>query len=268
MDSGLNHVVLVNNARRALEKGRFELIYQPIYSVGHREVDSLETLLRWRMEPGKLAAAQEFRGIFRDPSMSLSIRNFVLENTIRQAAAWQDDGHHFGRLSINTTAFDLCSGDLAGRLETMLELYRLSPDMIEIEVPENALYGPRAIEVGLAIEMLCYSGFSLALDNFGATYAGLSALRRYPFSRLKIDRSLIRNALTNSVDRAIIRHVIGLGHDLGITITASGVESEAQMEAALHLGVDSIQGYFVCFPKEAEMVPRVCHVLNLQGRSG
>ncbi|MFL0693588.1 MAG: EAL domain-containing protein [Agrobacterium tumefaciens] len=73
MDSSLDHVVLVNNAKRALERGRFELTYQPIYSVDQREVDSVETLLRWRIAPGRLAAAQDFRAVFRDPMMSLSI---------------------------------------------------------------------------------------------------------------------------------------------------------------------------------------------------
>ncbi|WP_246085026.1 EAL domain-containing protein [Rhizobium glycinendophyticum] len=267
MDSSLDQLVLVNNAKRALDRGHFELIYQPVYSVDHREVDSLETLLRWRTRPNMLAAAQEFRAIFRDPALSLSIRDFVLEKTLSQAAQWRAEGHDFGRIAVNTTAFDLCSGDFALWLSEMMDAHRLTPDMLEIEVPEPAFYGPQAKQVGLALEALHYCGFSLALDNFGATHAGLAALRQHPFRRLKIDHGLMRSALTNPIDKAIVRNVISLGHDLGLIVTAAGVESEAQMETAVQLGFDSVQGFFVCFPKEAEMVPRVCQILNLQGRS-
>lgn len=268
VDSSLDHIVLVNNAKRALERGRFELTYQPIYSVDHREVDSVETLLRWRISPGRLAEAQDFRSVFRDPMLSLSIRDFVLSTTLRQAARWRAEGHDFGRISVNATAFDLCAGDFALRLSDMVQDFGLTPDMLEIEVAEPAFYGPLSKAVGLALEALHYCGFSLAMDNFGATHAGLSALRNHSFRRLKIDHGLMRSASTNPVDKAIVRHVIALGHDLGMIVTAAGVESEAQMETAVQLGFDSVQGFFVCFPKEAELLPRVCHVLNLQGRSG
>ncbi len=87
LDSSLDHIVLVNNAKRALQAVALKLTYQPIYSVDHREVDSVETLLRWRISPGKLAAAQDFRSVFRDPMLSLSIRDFVLSTTLRQAGA-------------------------------------------------------------------------------------------------------------------------------------------------------------------------------------
>jgi len=268
LDSSLDHIVLVNNAKRALQRGRFELTYQPIYSVDHREVDSVETLLRWRLGPGQLAAAQDFRSVFRDPSLSLSIRDFVLSTTLRQAARWRAEGHDFGRISVNATAFDLCAGDFALRLSDMVQDFGLSPEMLEIEVAEPAFYGPLAKQVGLALEGLHYCGFSLAMDNFGATHAGLSALRNHAFRRLKIDHGLMRSSLTSAVDKAIVRHVIALGHDLGLIVTAAGVENEDQMESAVQLGFDSVQGFFVCFPKEADLLPRVCHVLNLQGRSG
>lgn len=268
VDSSLDHIVLINNAKRALERGRFELTYQPIYSVDHREVDSVETLLRWRLSPGRLAVAQDFRSVFRDPTLSLSIRDFVLSTTLRQAARWRAEGHDLGRISINATPFDLCAGDFALRLTDMVQDFGLTPEMFEIEVAEPAFYGPLSKAVGLALEALHYCGFSLAMDNFGATHAGLSALRNHRFRRLKIDHALMRSALTNPVDKAIVRHVIALGHDLGMIVTAAGVESEDQMETAVQLGFDSVQGFFVCVPKEAELVPRVCHVLNLQGRSG
>ena len=209
---------------------------------------------------GRLAVAQDFRSVFRDPMLSLSIRDFVLSTTLRQAARWRAEGHDFGRISVNATAFDLCAGDFALRLSDMVQDFGLTPDMLEIEVAEPAFYGPLSKAVGLALEALHYCGFSLALDNFGATHAGLSALRNHSFRRLKIDHGLMRSASTNPVDKAIVKHVISLGHDLGLIVTAAGVESEAQMETAVQLGFDSVQGFFVCFPKEAEMVPRVCQI--------
>ncbi|KPF46927.1 EAL domain-containing protein [Rhizobium sp. G187] len=268
MNSDLDSLVLVNNARRALDRGRFELIYQPIYSVNQREVATVETLLRWRMRPGHLTAAQDFSAIFGDRRMALSIRDFVLATTLRQVARWHADGHVVPRISVNTTAYDLCSTDFAFNLAAMVADFGLKPQMLEIEVAENALHGPERGQVALALEGLHYAGFSLALDNFGADHAALKALCHHPFSRLKIDRQLIRNALRSKIDRAIVRSVISLGHDLGLTVTASGVESEAHMEAAVRLGFDSVQGFFVCRPKEADLVPRVCHVLNLQGQAG
>lgn len=268
MYSDLDSIVLVNNARRALDRGRFELIYQPIYSVNQREVATVETLLRWRMRPGHLTAAQDFSAVFNDRRMALSIRDFVLATTLRQVARWQADGHVVPRISINTTAFDLCASDFALSLADMVADFGLTPQMLEIEVTENALLGPERRHVSLTLEALHYSGFTLTLDNFGADHAALKALGHHPFSRLKIDRQLIRNAVRSKIDRAIVKSVINLGHDLGLTVTAGGVENEAHMEAAVRLGFDSVQGFFVCRPKEADLVPRVCHVLNLQGQAG
>lgn len=263
----LEQIVLVSNARRALDRGQFELIYQPIYSVDQREVASFETLLRWRTGPDRLKAAQDFSAVFADRRMALSIRDFVLATTLRQAARWRAQGHKVPGISVNTTAFDLCSADFALNLADMVADFGLTPQMLEIEVSESALLGKDRRDVALTLEGLHYAGFSLTLDNFGADFAALKVLGHHPFNRLKMDRRLIRDAMASKIDRAIVKSVIMLGHDLGLTVTAAGVESEAHMEAAVALGFDSVQGFFVCTPKEADLVPRICHVLNLQGQA-
>lgn len=268
MDRGLNHIVLAHNARRALLRGRFFLTYQPIYSVGTREVDSVESLLRWRMGSGQLAAAEQFSSIFRDPALSRAICDFVIDNTIRQASLWDYDGHQYGRLAINTTVHDLMSGALPWRLMDSLDLYGVSPERIEIEVPEDALKGAHADVVAATVMQLHRQGFALTMDNFGHSADGVATLRRLPFQRVKIHRSLLRSALLCATERREMRELVHLCHDRSVAITASGVEDEQQMETAIELGFDSIQGYFVCLPKEADLVPRVCQVMNLQGRTG
>ena len=268
MDSGLNHIVLAHNARRALSRGRFFLTYQPIYSVGTREVDSVETLLRWRMGDGQLAAAEQFSSIFRDPLLSRAICDFVIENTVRQASLWDYEGHEYGRLAINTTVHDLMSGALPWRLMDMLDLYGVSPHRIEIEVPEAALNQPNAPVVAATVMQLYRLGFALTMDNFTPSKEGVELLRRLPFQRVKIHRGLLRSTLLCPFERQAMRDLVQVCHERNMAITASGVEDEQQMETALELGFDSIQGYFVCLPKEAELVPRVCQVMNLQGRTG
>ncbi|QLF69777.1 EAL domain-containing protein [Peteryoungia desertarenae] len=268
MDSGLNHIVLAHNAKRALSRGRFFLTYQPIYSVGTREVDSVETLLRWRMSDGQLAAAEQFSSIFRDPVLSRAICDFVIDNTVRQASLWDYEGHEYGRLAINTTVHDLISGALPWRLMDRLDLYAVTPERIEIEVPAAALDQPQASAVEATVLQLHRMGFAVTMDNFMPSQQNLEPLRRLPFQRVKIHRAVLRDTLAGPVQRQTMRDLVDLCHDRNMAITASGVEDEHQMETALELGFDSIQGYFVCLPKEAELVPRVCQVMNLQGRTG
>jgi diguanylate cyclase (GGDEF)-like protein/PAS domain S-box-containing protein len=251
-------VRLQEEARLGLLRGEFLLHYQPILNLRTGLIDSMEALLRWQHPTLGLVAPGQFWEVFDDLRLTSLLGEFVRDAAVRSAERWTNDSVNFGRIAINTTSADFARPGLASKLIADLEAKCLSPKSITIEVTEGMFLGKQAKRVREELALLHAAGFEIAFDDFGTGFASLTHLKELPLDRIKIDRSFIMDMEHNDADRQIIKSIIDLAHNLGLNVTAEGVECSGQFEMLKSMGCDKIQGYLISRPVAASKIPFVC----------
>jgi len=234
---------------RSVEHGEFELFYQPQVRLTDGGLIGAEALIRWRHPTHGLIPPAQFMPVVNTSAMSDRIGAWVLETACRQARAWELAGHRV-RVGINLSPSQL-QGDLAGSIAEMLHVTGLSPSLLELEVTEDILLldEQRVLDTVLKIQEF---GVRVVFDDFGTGYASLSYLKKFPLDGLKIDRSFVFGLLGDSVDAAIVGSTIALGRQLGLSVIAEGIESEASAELLVRMGCEEGQGYFFGRPIPAQ----------------
>jgi diguanylate cyclase (GGDEF)-like protein len=232
--------------RRAIERGEFELMYQPEVNADSLEVALVEALIRWRMPDGTLVAPGEFLAIAEESGLIMEISDWVLRTAVETAAYWHHGEWPQARVAINVSPRQLLDGRFVESLIELLEQHRLPTRCIEIELTESVLQtGTATIE---ALKRLRAHGVAIALDDFGTGYSSLASVEQLPLSRIKLDRSLIAGIDTNSRSAAMARAIVGMCQGLGLEITAEGVERAEQFALLLgHPGM-YLQGYLLSRP--------------------
>lgn len=239
--------------RRAVERGEFELLYQPQVCFESLETHAVEALLRWRQPDGQVIAPSEFFDVAEQSGLITEINYWVLRTAIEAAASWQDGPWPKARVAVNISSQQFLSGDFVHRVAQLLEQHRLPAACLEIELTENVLQtGPTTID---ALHRLRDLGVSIALDDFGTGYSSLTSLEQLPLTRVKIDRSLIASIDKGKRSPAIVRSIIGLCHSLGLQVTAEGVERSSQLGVLLTDRGVQVQGFLVSRPIAASTVP-------------
>jgi diguanylate cyclase (GGDEF)-like protein len=240
--------------RRAIDSGEFELLYQPQVVLETLEVDSVEALLRWRRPDGRYQAPGEFLQVAEQSGLIVVISEWVLQTAAAAALQWHRGEWPGARVAINVSPQQFLDGSFVDRLERLFADTGLPPRCLEIELTENVLQtGAQTVDAVRALHSL---GVSVALDDFGTGFSSMTSLEKLPLSRVKIDRSLIADVDTNVRSAAIARSTIRLCHDLGLEVTAEGVERVSQVEWLLGVGPVSVQGYWFAKPFRAvDVVP-------------
>jgi diguanylate cyclase (GGDEF)-like protein len=240
--------------RRAVERGEFELLYQPEVCFETLETHTVEALLRWRQPDGNVIAPAEFFDVAEQTGLITDISDWALRSAIAAAAAWQSGPWPRARVAVNISSQQFLDGHFVERLESLLSQHALPAECLEIELTENVLQtGPTTIA---ALHRLRELGVSIALDDFGTGYSSLTSLERLPLTRVKIDRGLIGSLDTSARSPAIVRSIVGLCHSLGLQVTAEGVERASQLGPLLMDRGVQIQGYLVARPLRAATVPQ------------
>ncbi|WP_202310776.1 putative bifunctional diguanylate cyclase/phosphodiesterase [Mesorhizobium sp. L-8-10] len=237
--------------RRALEmelraariESEFEVHYQPIVAVKTGRLRGFEALLRWRNPRRGLVSPADFIPIAEETGMIDDIGRWVLLEACRQAAAWPAPLV----VAVNVSPVQFRKGELVDTVDMALALTGLEPGRIEIEITETVLLADTSANLA-TLSQLRGRGVRVALDDFGTGYSSLSYVRRFPFNRLKIDRSFVREIDESPESLAIVRAIIGLGASLGIDTTAEGVETVAQLEALRNENCGELQGYLFSPP--------------------
>jgi len=226
----------------AVERGEFELFYQPQVHLADGHLIGAEALIRWRHPVRGLVSPGEFMSVVNTSSISERIANWVLETACRQARAWELAGHPL-RVGINLSPSQLHSGDLAQSIADMLEATGLTPSLLELEVTEDILLvdEQRVLDTFLRIQQL---GVRIVFDDFGTGYASLSYLKKFPLDGLKIDRSFVLELLADPDDAAIVSSTVGLSRQLGLSVIAEGIENRATADLLVSMGCEEGQGYF------------------------
>jgi diguanylate cyclase (GGDEF)-like protein/PAS domain S-box-containing protein len=241
---------LESNLRRALDRGQFELYYQPRIALGSRSVVGCEALIRWRLTNGEAVAPSRFIPVAEETGLIGPIGEWVLRTACIQNKRWQDSGLPPCVVSVNVSPRQFRSTNFKATLRRALDESGLDPQYLEIEVTESMVMhdGEQMIDALQAIKSL---GVHLSVDDFGTGYSSLSYLKRFPVDRLKIDRSFVNDLATDADSAAIVRTIIALGRNLGLKVLAEGVESDAQVEFLLANGCDELQGFWFSKPVSA-----------------
>jgi EAL domain-containing protein (putative c-di-GMP-specific phosphodiesterase class I) len=242
-----------SNLRRALERDEFEPFYQPIVGFDDGALMGLELLLRWRHPELGLISPVEFIPIAEESGLVAQIGELVLRAACRQLNAWRAMGHTPPKLALNLSAVQFRDPHLVESITAVMKAEHISTDQIELEITETTLMqnGEQALA---ALNALADAGFSLAVDDFGTGYSSLAYLKRFPVSKLKIDRSFIQDMTDNADDEAIVRTIVTLAKTLRLKTTAEGVETAAQRDALRRFGCDFAQGYLFGKPMPARQL--------------
>ncbi len=241
---------LENTLRHALERGEFVLHYQPIVDLRNDLVVGAEALIRWRRTGDALVAPDRFIPIAEETGFIVEIGEWVMRRACLDYVAWRAQGIAPQRLSINVSPRQFRQPGLAGRIRAILRDSGMDAPELELEVTESALMQQPELAARILGELKAM-GVGIAIDDFGTGYSSLAYLKTFPIDKLKIDRSFVRDILSDNSDREITQAVIALSHNLGLNVVAEGVENDGQLEFLRAHGCDCVQGYYHARPMPA-----------------
>jgi len=229
--------------RHALDHDGVRVHYQPIIDIETEKVVAAEALLRVHNEDGALLSPAEFIEAAESTGLIARLGAQVLLSTCEQLAAWSlNAAGSPTEISVNISPRQLADPGLAQHVVHALEAAGVAPEHLWLEITESILIGAQPT-IDASISYLRALGVRIGLDDFGAGQSSLGYLKRFPLDFVKIDRSLIAGLGVNEHDTAIVRATVELAHNLGLTVVAVGVETDAQLEYLQHLGCDRAQGY-------------------------
>ena len=236
--------------RRAIERDQLELYYQPIVQAGTGAVEGYEALMRWNHPKRGFLPPSQFIPMAEEAGLMTELGNWAITRACRQAITLPA---HI-KVAVNVSPSQFRSASILVKLRNVLLETKLDPTRLILEITETAILFDELI-AGKILKELQALGVLIALDDFGTGFSSLSYLQRFPFNKVKIDRSFVAGMLDLPANLAVIRAVLGIGRDLGIRVVAEGVETQLQVNALLHEGCELIQGYFYGKPKPyAEIV--------------
>jgi diguanylate cyclase len=234
---------LENDLRRALALNQMEVHYQPKSDVATGRISSVEALLRWRHPTRGLVSPAEFIPLAEESGLILSIGEWVLRESCRQAREWQRTGIPFLRVAVNVSPVQFKQSNFLQAVHSALIDFDLQPQYLEIELTETTVMGNAEDSVQI-LEQLSRLGVVVSIDDFGTGYSSMSYLRKFPIDKLKIDRSFIAELTTNAADASIVQAIISLAHSLRLKVVAEGVETAEQLQRLRELGCDQYQGFY------------------------
>jgi len=239
-------VVLEAELRAAVEADQFVLHYQPQIDLHSGRIVGAEALMRWQHPTRGLLLPAQFLPAAEESGLIIAMNTWALREACAQGAAWAHDGLSL-RVGVNLTSLQFRKQDISQLIRQSLEDTGLAASALELELTEGVLI-QNAESAASKIAELRDLGIRFAIDDFGTGYSSLNYLKIFRVNRLKIDRSFIRNLETSPGDTAIVRAITNLGHDLGLEVTAEGVETPEQLEAVRGLGCDEVQGFHFARP--------------------
>jgi diguanylate cyclase (GGDEF)-like protein len=238
---------LETDLRNALASDAMDVYFQPLLNTRTRKVSGYETLLRWNRPGHGLVSPAVFISCAEETGVIVPLGEWVIRRAIEEAAQWRDEV----TVAINLSPAQMASPSIIGTVVNALAASQLPPSRLEIEITESVLMQESAHNLK-TLHALKDLGVKIALDDFGTGFSSLSYLRAFPFDKIKIDQRFVRDIDDSPQNQAIVRAVISLARDLGMRVTAEGVENEQQASILAGLGCLEVQGFLYSRPLPAE----------------
>jgi diguanylate cyclase (GGDEF)-like protein len=249
----VRRVEMATNLRLALERGEFQLVYQPQLDAASGRFDSVEALLRWEHPVQGTIGPLTFIPSAEETGLILPIGRWVLQTACADAVRWQRDGHPL-RVAVNLSPLQFRDPNLVGMIQDVLAQTGLPAELLEVEITESVAMEDTAATLA-TLNALRDHGVRIALDDFGTGYSSLSYLKRMPLSHLKVDRSFVSGLPHDGESQAIVRAILAMADSLGLNVTAEGVETLEQAQALHAMGCEALQGYLFSRPVPAARIP-------------
>ena len=238
--------VMEQDLRRALPAGEFELYYQPVVDLASNEISGFEALIRWNHPKHGLVAPAAFIPLAEEIGFIIPMGEWVIRQACATAARWPGEL----RVAVNISAAQFRNSGLLQVIIGALSASGLPPTRLEIEITETVLLQNRETTLA-ALHQLRALGIRIAMDDFGTGYSSLTYLQSFPFDKIKIDRSFVKDIDRNTGSLNIVRAVAALASGLGMTATAEGVETHGQLAQIVAAGCNEMQGYLFSQPLPA-----------------
>jgi diguanylate cyclase (GGDEF)-like protein/PAS domain S-box-containing protein len=249
-------VAMEASLREALRLKQLDVHYQPFVNLQTRKVVGLEALIRWRHPVHGMVPADQFIPVAEETGLIVPMGNFVLHRTLQTMSAWQKQGVKLVPVSLNVAPAQLQRGELQSTISTLLATHELRPELLQLEMTERGLFDSSQAKAGESRQdtmvRLRDLGIKIAIDDFGTGYSSLSYLKNWRVDALKIDRSFVRDLVTDSSDLAIVSAIIAIARHLRIQVIAEGIEGYQQAEILRKLGCTIGQGFLFARPMPAD----------------
>ena len=241
---------MMSELRVGLKNGEVRFAYQPKLDLATGRITAAEALVRWISPSRGFVPPDDFIPLAERTGDIRHLTEWGLRAAVAQVADWQKKKLNLA-VAVNLSTGDLMNPSLPGQILALLKEYAVPAGMLKLEVTESAVMHDmeRALEV---LNMLAAMGLSLSIDDYGTGYSSLSYIKRLPVSEIKIDKSFVMNLAKSEEDNILVRSTIELGHNLGLKVTAEGVEDEESVERLKSYGCDTLQGYHISRPVPAQ----------------
>ena len=243
-------VALEHELRQALERAEFLVYYQPKVSLRTGRVTGMEALVRWQSPDRGMVGPDTFIPLAEETGLIVPLGAWVLRTVCAQNRAWQDAGLPALTVAVNLSPRQFRQQDIAALIEDALTGAGLDPRFLELEITESMVMRD-ANRVAALLGDLKRLGVALSMDDFGTGYSSLSYLKRFPFDKLKIDKSFVCDITRDPDNAAIAKAIIAMAHSLHLKVIAEGVETQGQLEYLRSHGCDEMQGYYFSRPVPA-----------------
>ena len=261
MNRKLKHRVAVEaSLREALRLKQLDVHYQPFFNLITRKIVGLEALMRWSHPIHGMIPADQFIPVAEETGLIVPMGNFVLHRTLQTMSAWREAGVALVPISLNVAPAQLQRGELQSTIATLLKSHNLRPEMLQLEMTERAVFdshSPAGENRQDTMARLRDLGIKIAIDDFGTGYSSLSYLKNWRVDALKIDRSFVRDLVTDSSDLAIVSAIIAIARHLQIEVIAEGIEAYQQVEILRRLGCSVGQGFLFARPMPADDIVKL-----------
>ncbi|HEX2060752.1 MAG TPA: EAL domain-containing protein [Thermoanaerobaculia bacterium] len=235
---------------RAIDRGEFTLVYQPVIDRQTRTLRSFEALVRWNRPGHGQVSPADFIELAEETRLILPIGEWVMRTACAQLRSWRDEGLDGFSMAVNLSPHQVSQSQFIHQVHDTLRVHGLAPHDLELEITEGAAL--QNLEWTLSVlDQLRSLGVGIAVDDFGTGQSSLVYLKRFPLTTLKIDREFLRDVQREASDAAIFRSIVQLGHSLGLYVVAEGIENDDDRRLVDEQACDGMQGYFFARPLAA-----------------
>ncbi len=262
----LEELTLANELRQGIERGEFEVYYQPKVDLGLDKICGVEALVRWHHPRRGLIQPAQFMDITERTGIIHTLSMHVLDLAAHQCKKWHDEGLLLN-IAVNLSPMGLMDTQLAETVRGILHRASLDPAFLILEITEGPIMSSEK-QTHEILTQLAALGISISVDDFGTGHSTLGRLKKLPVSEVKIDKSFVFEMLNDSNNAAIVRTTIDLAQSLGLRVVAEGVETQQQYHALRALKCDMVQGYYISRPVPADGLRALCHEYRRERVSG